>query len=130
MLQEVFQLWVAIRMESQSERICGKETLGMEPQFLDEKCNTYGTNSIPPMMSAQVELITTTRILQPLKRSVLRALQRLIQENKFRNWFPIYLCFFILLHSCSILTLDENRAARKYGLQVNLLVALMHLLGD
>ena len=119
MLQEVFQLWVAIRMESQPERICGDETLGMEPQLFDEKCNSYGTNSISPMMSAQVELITTTRILQPLKRSILRTLQRLIQANKFRNWFPIYLCVFLLLHSCSILTLDENRAARKYGLQVN-----------
>ena len=35
MLRELFQLWVAIRMESQSERICGKETLGMEPQLFD-----------------------------------------------------------------------------------------------
>jgi hypothetical protein len=118
MLREVFQLWVAIRMESQSERICGKETLGMEPQFFDAECNTYGTNSITPMMSAQIELITTTRNLQPLKQSVLRRLQRLISANQFRNWFPVYLCLFILLHSCSILTLDENRAARKYGLQV------------
>ena len=125
MLQEVLQLWVAIRMESQSERICGKETLGMEPQFFDEYCNTYGTNSISPMMSAQIELITTTTILQPLKRSILQMLQRLIQANKFRNWFPIYLCLFILLHSCSILTRDENRAARKYGLQVILQKAVV-----
>ena len=111
-------MWVASRMESQSERICGEETLGMQPQFLDEEVDTFGTNSIPPMMSAQIELITTTRILHPLKTSILRRLQRLIQANKLRNWFGIYVCLFILLHSCSILTNDENRAAKKYGLEV------------
>ena len=121
LLQEVFQLWVAIRMESQSERICGQETLGMEPQFFDRDVNTFGTNSIPPIMSAQIELITTTRILQPLKRSILRRLQKLIKKNKLENWFPIYLCLFILLHSCSILTNDEHRAAKKYGLKVGAL---------
>ena len=118
LLQEVFQMWVAIRMESQSERICGEETLGMQLQLLDEEVNTFGTNSIPPIMSAQIELITTTRILHPMKKSILRRLQRLIQANKFRNWFGIYLSLFILLHSCSILTSDENRAAKKYGLNV------------
>ena len=118
LLQEVFQLWVAIRMESQSERICGEETLGMQPQFLDEEVDTFGTVSIPPIMSAQIELLTTTRILIPMRTSILRRLQRLIQANKLKNWFPTYLSVFILLHSCSILTRDENRAAKKYGLEV------------
>ncbi len=105
-------------MESQSERIVGGETLGMEPQTFDRDVSSYGTNSIPPIMSAQIELMTTTRILQPLKKSVLKHLQRLIQANDLRSWFPIYLCLFVLLHSCSILTADENRQARKYGLKV------------
>ena len=118
LLQEVFQLWIAVRMESQSERICGPETLGMEPQVFDQDVNTFGTNSITPIMSAQIELITTTKILQPLKRSILRRLQNLIKANRFGNWLPIYLCLFILLHSCSILTNDEHRAAKKYGLEV------------
>ena len=47
MLQEVFQLWVAIRMESQSERICGKETLGMEPQFFDANWYVMLTSPTP-----------------------------------------------------------------------------------
>ena len=118
LLKEVFQMWVAIRMESQSERICGQETLGMRPQLLDEEVDTFGTNSIPPIMSAQIELITTTRVLIPMRTSILRRLQRLIQANKLRNWFGIYVVLFILLHSCSILTCDENRAAKKYGLKV------------
>ncbi|KAL0935578.1 uncharacterized protein CTRU02_210169 [Colletotrichum truncatum] len=117
MLQDLFQLWVAIRMESQSERIIGDETLGMDPQTLDEDVGSYGTVSITPMMSAQVELITTTQILLPLKAAVLKRLQQLIKANDPRSWFSIYLSLFILLHNCSILTADENKQAKKYGLQ-------------
>ena len=63
LLGEVFQMWVAIRMESQSEHVCGEETLGMQPQLLDEEVDTFGTVSIPPIMSAQIELLTT-RLLE------------------------------------------------------------------
>ncbi|MCJ1404943.1 hypothetical protein MMC11_008169 [Xylographa trunciseda] len=104
-------------MESQSERIVGDETLGMESQTFDPNVSSYGTNSIPPMMSAQIELMTTTRILQPLKKAVLKRLQRLVKKNDMRSWFSIYLCMFVLLHSCSILTADEYRQAKKYGLK-------------
>lgn len=105
-------------MESQSERIVGDETLGMDPQTFDPAISSYGTNSIPPIMSAQIELMTTTQILQPLKKAVLQRLQRLIKANDLSSWFVIYLCLFVLLHSCSILTADEHRQARKYGLKV------------
>ena len=95
----------------------------MEPQIYDPDVTSYGTNSIPPIMSAQIELMTTTRILQPLRKTVLKRLQNLMQANDLRCWFSVYLCLFILLHSCSILTADENRQARKYGLEVNYFLA-------
>lgn len=113
-------------MESQSERIVGDETLGMEPQTFDPDVASYGTNSIPPIMSAQMELMTTTRILQPFAKNVLRRLQNLIQTNELRSWFVIYLSLFVLLHSCSILTADENMQARKYGLQVRDVLRAAH----
>lgn len=108
-------------MESQSERIVGEETLGMEPQNFDPSVSSYGTNSIPPIMSAQMEMMTTTQILQPLKKAVLKRLQTLIKTNELKSWISIYLCLFVLLHSCSILTADENKQAKKYGLQVRAL---------
>ena len=100
----------------------------MEPQIYDPDVTSYGTNSIPPIMSAQIELMTTTRILQPLRKTVLKRLQKLMQANDLKCWFPIYLCLFILLHSCSILTADENRQARKYGLEVNHQIPLLQIL--
>lgn len=90
----------------------------MEPQLFDPDVGSYGTNSITPIMSAQIELMTTTQILQPLRVAVLKRLQRLIEANEMRLFFPVYLCLFVLLHSCSILTQDENRQAKKYGLAV------------
>jgi hypothetical protein len=105
-------------MESRSEWIHGEETLGMKPQNWDPHCNNYGQVLIPPVMSAQIELMMTVLVLQPLKQEVLQGLQTLIEEKKNDFWFTIYLTVFILLHSCALLTQFENRQAKKYGYEV------------
>lgn len=100
-------------MESNRGRICGPETLGMVPQNWDEKARNFGTYLIPPVMQAQIEIITTDRLLIPMKRKVLKALEQLIQRNQIGSWFTIYLSAFILLHNCTLLTRAEiARAAR------------------
>ena len=106
-------------MESRSERICSDETLGMMPQDYDKDCNNYGHILTPPVMSAQIELITTVMVLRPLKQAILQRLQALIQSNRTKAWFTIYLCMFMLLHSCALLTNYQNKQARKYGLKVS-----------
>jgi hypothetical protein len=118
LLRSALKLWVAIRIESRSERICSAERLGMVPQTFDPAARNYNQVLIPPVMSAQLELIMTVVILQPLKKVVLNQLQELIKANRTRSWFTIYLCLFILLHSCALLTSFENMQAEKYGLQV------------
>ncbi|KAK1832991.1 hypothetical protein QBC39DRAFT_403358 [Podospora conica] len=115
LVRTTLRLWVAIRMESKSERICGHECLGQPPQNYDPECHNYGQVLVPPVMSAQIELIATATLLNPSKEFVLRSLRKLIEANKTRAWFTIYLCLFILLHSCALLTEFENRQARKYG---------------
>ena len=105
-------------MNSRSERIIGPETLGMQPQLWDPECNNYGEIVIPPIMSAQLELITTVAVLLPMRKAVLEPLRRLFEKGRMRSWFTIYLCLFILLHSCSLLTAFERRAAKKYGMLV------------
>ncbi|PMD45736.1 hypothetical protein L207DRAFT_419813 [Hyaloscypha variabilis F] len=117
LLRSVLKLWVAVRMESRSERICGQEHLGMVPQTFDQAAKNYNQVLVPPVMSAQVELIMTAVVLQPLKKSVLTQLQELIKANRSQSWFTIYLCLFVLLHSCALLTSFENMQAKKYGLQ-------------
>ena len=69
-------------------------------------------------MSAQIQLIMTATVLSPLKKSVLRQLNNLVQGNKLKSWFVIYLCTFIILHSCALLTSHEHARAKKQGLLV------------
>jgi hypothetical protein len=110
-------------MESRSERICSEENLGMAPQTFDPAAPNFNKVLIPPVMSAQIELIMTAEVLQPLKKEVLARLQELIGANRTRTWFTIYLCLFVLLHSCSLLTSFENKRAKRHGLQVGSLSA-------
>ncbi len=90
----------------------------MQPQNYDPECHNYGHVLVPPVMSAQIELIAFVAVLEPMRRAVLAPLRKLIEKNRTRSWFTIYLCLFILLHSCALLTDFERRQAQKYGLEV------------
>lgn len=91
----------------------------MQPQTFDDEAPSYGKVLMPPVMSAQLEMIATSEVLEPLKKEVLQSLWRLIEKGKPESWFAIYLCSFILLHSCAMLTDFEKRQAIKYGLKVD-----------
>lgn len=122
LVRATLRLWVSVRMESKSERIIGEETLGQRPQDYDPECHNFGQVLVPPVMSAQIELIATATLLNPTKKAVLGPLRKLIEANKTRSWFTVYLCLFILLHSCALLTDFENRQAKKYGKPVSRLI--------
>jgi hypothetical protein len=105
-------------METRSERICGDETLGMEPKDYGAACPNSGNILLPPVLSAQMEVIVTVMILLPMKKAVLHGLHELIQASRRGSLFTVYLCMFILLHSCALLTAADNKKARKQGLEV------------
>ncbi|KAI0107583.1 hypothetical protein GGR51DRAFT_548432 [Nemania sp. FL0031] len=117
LLRSLLRFWVSIRMESRSERICGSETLGMKPQDYDPECHNYNQVLIPPIMSAQIELIATATVLNPMSKRALGSLRKLIEKKRAASWFTSYLSIFILLHSCALLTDFESRQARKLGLK-------------
>ena len=124
LLDSVLRLWVGSRMESKQERVSSEEVLGMTPQDWDPDAGNYGKFLVPPVLQAQIEILTTSLILLPMKRRVLTLLQRLMEKKLVRSWLTIYLALFILLHSCSMLTRAEAfRAARegKIGAQASVL---------
>ena len=100
-------------MESRQERICSQETLGQELQLWDKEAGNYGNICIPPVLQAQIEVITTAVVLLPMKKAVLKGLQELIHANEPRSWFTMYLVMFILMHSCALLTKAEHVRARR-----------------
>lgn len=118
LLRCVFRLWCASRMESRSDRICSNETLGMKPGNYGPACSNSGIILVPPVLSAQMEIIMTATILQPMRTEVLKQLKHLIEKNQRCSWFTIYLCMFILLHSCALLSAGDEKKARKQGFEV------------
>jgi len=114
----VLQLWVAIRMTTRSLRITGSETLGMSTDLMDASSGMHGKIPIPPVLGAQMQLILNQKLQAPLRSKILTRLQKLTLEQKPDNWFCIYLCTFILLHNCSLLTIHDIGYARKHGLKV------------
>jgi hypothetical protein len=103
-------------MESVSDFICGSETLGMAPRYYEPSSINDGKVLVPPVYSAQMEIIVTALILRPAQKDVLRRLRKLMEANKKHSLFSIYLCIFIILHSCALLTAGDNNKARKQGL--------------
>jgi hypothetical protein len=81
----IFRLWVASRMTTKSERICGDDTLDMPQNLLDETHPMHGQIPIPPVMGAQIETLITHNIMAQLKPRVLEQLQNFITANKPGN---------------------------------------------
>ncbi|KFY44455.1 hypothetical protein V495_03444 [Pseudogymnoascus sp. VKM F-4514 (FW-929)] len=117
LLRMVLQLWIAIRLNTKSTNIVGPETLGMPSDIFDTTHPTPGRIPTPPVMGNQIELILSRDIQDPLRADILDALQKMIYSNKPKCWFTIYLCTFILLHNCSMITKHDSAYARKHGLQ-------------
>jgi hypothetical protein len=107
-------------MTTCAERICGEETLGMTADSDDPSNPLFNAIGVPPVLSNQLELILFGAILAPLKKTVLADLQSLVLANKPTTWFTIYLCIFMLLHLCSIVTIDDAQYAKRHGYRVGL----------
>ena len=96
----------------------GEDTLGISP-VTDPNSNMFGKVLYPPIASAQLDVINALKIRQPLQKAILDGLNKLVLSNKPQYWMTIYLCIFVLLHNCSILTADRYRHARKHGMKVS-----------
>ncbi|KAK0627311.1 hypothetical protein B0T14DRAFT_395280, partial [Immersiella caudata] len=68
-------------------------------------------------MDTRLDQIVIKTVLLPLKQSIQRGLRDLIEANKPDHWFTIYLCIFVLLHKCEIVTQHDRAFAIRYSLQ-------------
>ncbi|KAK3115808.1 hypothetical protein LTR53_004485 [Teratosphaeriaceae sp. CCFEE 6253] len=114
LLRCVLTLWVASRMGSRQDRIAGEESLGMGIQDWDPEARNFGIIVVPPIVSAQLDLIHASMILLPMKKEVLRLLNDLIINYETKSWFTIYLATFMLMHSCALLTQAEAKRAKRH----------------
>lgn len=115
----ILRLWVCVRMITRSERICGQETLGMPADIFDQSSPMHGKIPITPVMGAQIDVIVIQGIMVPLRGMILEQLQRLVLAHRPQNWLCVYLCIFMLLHNCALITKQDIAYARKHGLKVS-----------
>ncbi|RDW57318.1 hypothetical protein BP5796_12768 [Coleophoma crateriformis] len=116
LLRNTLYLWVAARMSSTTEWLCGDDKLDMMP-VNDITSPYFDHTPIPPVMSAQFQIIAFSRILRPLKKSVLKHLSNMGSAADTRkNWFTLYLTYFLLLHNCSLVTRRNEEYARQLDL--------------
>ena len=128
MLTYALRLWFAARKTSNSEWLCGNETLGTPP-VTDPSSPYYERRPIPPLINAQFQVISYSRLLKPFRKAVLNQLQGFITAYKRKHWLSIYLTLFILLHSCSLITRRNAQYARQLSLEVRHTVAFnVHIL--
>ena len=106
-------------MSSTTEWLCGDDLLDMEP-VTDATSPYYKRTPIPPVMSAQFQIIAISKILRPLKKKIVDLLTRMSSAADTRkNWLAIYLTYFILLHSCALVTRRDQEYARQINLSVS-----------
>lgn len=82
-------------MSSTTEWIIGDDQLDMVP-VADSTSPYSNTVPIPPVMSAQGQIIAYARILKPLKERILKQLTAMSSAaDTKKHWFGIYLTYFI-----------------------------------
>jgi hypothetical protein len=116
LLSNVIRLWVACRFLEGRWRCVGQHSLGAER--LSHCYDAEPIIQVPPFVNYQMAAIFTERILQPLRKTVLKQLQELMLANMTKNWFTITLSVFILLHNYELQCQFHNAFARRRGFLV------------
>jgi hypothetical protein len=133
MVHQALILWSTTRLIERTWRICGKDTLGLEPVL--DKSNPW-CNIIPvtPIMDQQLDQIVIREVLTPLKIYILKELHSRMEnrEKAKRYWFEIFLTIFVLLNNVETQLSMERQFAQRYGMSVGILrrLSILSLISD
>ena len=123
MLKKTLRLWVACRFIESKWR-CWSESgwadsdiRAMNPQ--DPFHNDL--DSLPPYIDYQIASVIIQRILGPLRKDVLRDLQKTFNTHSPRDWFATFLTSFILLQNYEMQSLFQRQFAERRRAKVQYL---------
>ena len=123
-MANTLRLWTMARLTSNIEWICGGDVVG---SVVDDQSSPFqNTVPVPPMTCAQVEVISYSSLLHPLRRKILKELKTMLLSNPRNSWLTIYLTLFILLHSCSHTSRRDEAFGRDIGHSVSQSKKNMH----
>ncbi|KAJ5377811.1 uncharacterized protein N7496_005220 [Penicillium cataractarum] len=116
LLEQAIELWTTTRLTERVWRICGNETLGMDP-ISDKTCPDFGIIPVTPIMDTQLDQIVIREILLPLRNRILYKLDGRLKEPKRDEWFENFLIIFILLSSIEACSVHGEKFAKEFGLR-------------
>ena len=118
LIRETLILWSSTRLIEETWRICGEDTLGMEPVQGDAPW--AGIIPVTPIMDQQLDQLVIHFVLKPLSEWILRNLYRKFQDaakkKTLQHWLEVFVASFVLLHSCAVQLAAENRFSKRYGM--------------
>jgi hypothetical protein len=115
MLKKTLKLWVACRFIESKWR-CWSETgwADSELRTMNPQDPFYqDLDSPPPYIDYQWASIIIHRILNPLRKDVLRILQSTLNTHSPKDWFATFLTSFILLHNYEMQMLFQRQFAKR-----------------
>jgi hypothetical protein len=121
MVEQALILWATTRLIEKTWRICGEDTLGIEPPL--EKSNPWkGIIPVTPIMDQQLDQIVIRHVLTPLRDYVLKELSTRLgsRETAKKYFFEIYLTIFVLLNNAETQLSCEHQFAKRYGMSVSI----------
>ncbi|EPE32059.1 hypothetical protein GLAREA_12141 [Glarea lozoyensis ATCC 20868] len=102
LVTRALKLWVGCRFIEEPWSIIGTETLDIS---LDDNpnCPYHDRIPVPPIVDLQIDVITINDLLQPEMKKILKTVKEMLESrNPWKNWFEIYLAYFILLHNVEL----------------------------
>jgi len=118
LISEALNLWVATRITERSWRICGCETLGLEP--VSESENPWrGCIPVTPIMDTQLDDIAINGLLLPSSTRLLQLLEQKMEKRKKEDWFEIFVTIFIVMSNVEFILADVVDYTERHGMKVS-----------
>jgi hypothetical protein len=96
----------------------GAETLGTN-RSENPNCPYYDRVPVPPIVDLQIDVITINDLLQPEMKKILKKVKEMLEsKNPWKNWFEIYLAYFILLHNVELTMAHDAWFVKRHNLKV------------
>ena len=82
-------------------------------------CPYHDRIPVPPIVDLQIDLIVINEILQPELKKILKMMKTMLESSDpLKNWFEIYLAYFILLHNVELAMAHDAWFVRRNNLKV------------
>lgn len=122
LVDRALKIWVGCRFIEEPWSITSNgtsETLSLSP---DSNPNSpyHARIPVPPIVDLQIDLIVINTILQPLLKETLTMVDELLKasnDGDWRDWFEVYLAYFVLLRNVEMAVAHDAWFVRRHGLK-------------